>query len=376
MQEEAGASFLGYGPADAGVEIAQDFGAFELEYGALRKGAAVLDMPQRGVVEVTGGERHEFLQRMLTAQVDPMEAGTARRSFILTPKGKIVADLLVLAEAERLMLHTDVWDAPTVVAELEKRRFVEDVTLTDRSGETWTITVHGPQAAKLLETAGIGSVADLRAWQHRRLHWQGQALPIARRDEVAAPGFHLLAPRDHAERLFGALAEALGGLQPETEGGAERPVTGRAVGWLAYNTARIEAGTALFHVDFGPDSLPHETQLTEETVDFEKGCYIGQEVVAMMKDRGHPPRVLVRLEGEDQRLPVAGGQVHPPEAADEAPGAGAAEAVGAVTSSTLSPMRGQRAIALAMVKWRRHEPGTRLGVAAEGGIVPMTVVAS
>ncbi|MCC7406605.1 MAG: aminomethyltransferase family protein, partial [Phycisphaeraceae bacterium] len=144
----------------------------------------------------------------------------------------------------------------------------------------------------------------------------------------------------------------------------KRTILGRGIGWMAYNTARIEAGSPLFHVDFGPDSLPHETAILSQAVSFTKGCYLGQEIVARMQSLGHPKRLLVGLRLPDDRLPIAGSQVLTADG----------QVVGAVTSSTLSPLLGQTAIALAVVKWGRHEPGTTLRVAAEGAIVDARVV--
>ncbi|MBL8765625.1 MAG: hypothetical protein JNM07_15400, partial [Phycisphaerae bacterium] len=69
----------------------------------------------------------------------------------------------------------------------------------------------------------------------------------------------------------------------------------RPAGWHAYNIARIEAGTPLFNIDFGPNSLPAETGVLDDRVSFTKGCYLGQEVVARMKSLGHPKQTLVGL---------------------------------------------------------------------------------
>ena len=67
------------------------------------------------------------------------------------------------------------------------------------------------------------------------------------------------------------------------------------------NAARIEAGTPLYNLDFGPTSLPHESAIVDQRVRFDKGCYLGQEVVARMQSLGHPTQRLVSLEiGRDQ----------------------------------------------------------------------------
>ena len=156
----------------------------------------------------------------------------------------------------------------------------------------------------------------------------------------------------------------------------------RAGGWAAYNIARIEAGTALYNIDFGPQSLPAETGVIADRVSFTKGCYLGQEVVARMHALGHPKQTLVALRVESRpsgmpeaagmlpMQPVTGGFVYAiPEGGAEAD----AEAVGAVTSSALAPMLSGAPVALAQVKWKWTPPGTKLLVDAENTRLPAVV---
>jgi folate-binding protein YgfZ len=247
------------------------------------------------------------------------------------------------------------------------------------------------------ETAG--PAAMLEVGQHVRMEVNDTPIVVARLDEIGSFALHLLIPADAADRLYGDLAEALGGLTPDVEGGVRREITGRGVGWLAYNTARVEAGLPLYRIDFGPDSLPHETGLLDQAVSFTKGCYLGQEVVARMQSLGHPRRVLAALKIHGDDLPVAGteilepGETTPPrDATDPAsparpdvetgnadqPGQpdagqptnagdpGPATVIGAVTSSTLSPLLGGTPVALAVLKWGRHTAGTAVAVMVEG----------
>ena len=364
-QEAADADWMPFGSDEAPLEVVQNFADFELEYGALRKGAGILDFPHRGVVEVAGGDRIDFLQRMLANDVAGLEAGQGTRSFLLSGKGRIVADLIVLAEHDRVRLVTDVFQAPRVIEELDRRLFAEEVALTDATAETWHLAALGPKAGEALAAAGAQGADDLAPLAHRPVAVGGASGLLYRRDETGNLGLHVLLSRDDAPAAYRALAEAVGGLDPDPE--TRRAISGRGVGWLAYNTARIEAGTPLFHVDFGTDSLPHETGIVDEAVSLEKGCYIGQEVVAITAHRGHPSRQLVGLRFPDERMPVAGNEVL------DADDRETEKLVGAVTSSTLSPMLGHVAIAFAMVKWGKHQGGTVVDARAEGERVPGTV---
>ena len=121
-------------------------------------------------------------------------------------------------------------------------------------------------------------------------------------------------------------------------------------------------------MDFGSDSLPHESGILADRVSFRKGCYPGQEVVARMESLGKPKQRLVALRIAEDALPTAGSPVF-----ERGPDGEPANPVGTVTSSTLSPMLGAASVAFAMVKTAHSEPGTVLLVPAEGGRATATV---
>lgn len=368
IQEKAGATFV---PAGGGVEVIDTFGPYEAEYAVIRKGVGVLHLPQRGVVEVTGGDRLDFLHRMLTHDMRSLTPGQARRAFLLGKTGRIEADMVVVHDESRTLLELDRADAPAVAGNLTQYLFTEDVALRDASDEFARLSLHGPAAAALL--GAVGAPATLDPWRAAGVTIRGAACGVFRRDETGAPGLHLLVPAAALAEVYAALCEPMGGVAPAIEGGGagRHPVRGRAIGWAAYNTARIEAGSPLFHIDFGPDSLPHETGLVPEAVSFTKGCYLGQEIVARMHNLGHPKRVLVGLRFADDRMPLGGTQVLEQPAEGQPASSGAV--IGAVTSATLAPMLGGVAVAFAVLKWGKHRKGLTHNVPAEGTLVPATV---
>lgn len=371
MMKQAGAEFMPYGPTETAVEVVQTFGSYEAEYAMIRKGVGVVHVPQRGVVGVRGGERLEFLHRMVTNDTRTLTPGQGRRAFLLNKAGRIIADMIVLHEADRTLIDLDVFQAASLPAELEKYLFTEDVTLEDQSSSWAHIALHGPASAKLLDTLGATGCDALEALAHRQVTLGGVVCVMYRHDETGAPGFHLLLPATEAATVYRVLTDAVGGIAPDVSQAEannptspKRPIPGRGIGWLAYNTARIEAGTPLYHIDFGADCLPHETGILDQAVSFKKGCYLGQEIVARMQNLGHPKRIVVGVRCQDARLPVAGTQVFNDDGAD---------VIGAITSSTVSPMLGGNAIAFAMVKWGKHREGVRLKVGAEGAMVEAVV---
>jgi folate-binding protein YgfZ len=352
------------------VEILAGYGLLEIEYAAFRRGAAILDMSHRATLVVRGAERVEFLNRMVTQELKGFAEGEVRAGFWLNRKGRIDADLCMVhppsAEGEppALLVDLDVHDAGRTVSTLSSFLFSEDVQLADESARWGRLAVHGPDGAQVLSNAGAEDAAlealnaDLRC---SRTNLAGAPAVLFRRDQCGSPGVEVVVPREHVARVWDALAS-----QHDAQDGGRRRA--RPAGWHAYNIARIEAGTPLFHVDFGNDNLPHESGLLAHRVSFRKGCYLGQEVVARMESLGKPKQRLVALRMAEDLLPTAGSPVFERNA-DGEPG----NPVGTVTSSTLAPMLGAACVAFAMVRSAHAEPGTQLLVPAEGGRASATV---
>lgn len=145
----------------------------------------------------------------------------------------------------------------------------------------------------------------------------------------------------------------------------------RPAGWHAFNIARIEAGTPVYLIDFGPDSLPAETGVLLDRVNFKKGCYLGQEIVARMNARGHPKQQLVGIRfevDEAMRDPQTGLPPQPVTGTVLSLAGGGAE-VGVVTSATLAPMLSSSPIAFAQAKWDHIAPGTKVECRTDRGTI-------
>jgi len=302
-----------------------------------------------------------------------MTGGMTRRAFQLNDKGRIIADLTVHHGDLDTWLEMDAADMVGVRKLFESRLFSEDVVIEDITSTRTAISLHGPSSVQLLQSLDAARAADVTAkvGTHHVIVLCGQHVTAYRRDDTGALGLHLLIPTDGAAQVYAALSNAVGGLVPGDERGVEpkRALRGRAIGWLAFNTARIEAGSPLYHIDFGPDSLPAETSLLDHAVSFKKGCYLGQEIVARMQNLGHPKRVLAGLKFNDDRMPLQGTQVL--DMGEDGQSTGTV--IGAITSSTVAPMLSQTAIALAVMKWGKHRAGTKVVVPAEGAMAPATV---
>ncbi|MHC4414102.1 MAG: CAF17-like 4Fe-4S cluster assembly/insertion protein YgfZ [Planctomycetota bacterium] len=358
--------YIAYGPADGkgrpACGVVATLGDLESEYAALRKGAGLLDSPHRGTIRITGNDRRDFLNRMLTQELKDLDAGVVKSSFWLNRKGRIEADLLLIELGDQLLVDVDVHGVEYTVETLGEYLFTEDVQITDISAAFHHIAVHGRQALDIV-AAGATSFA-LNHGQAATVHIAEVPVVVARHDMIGDVGLELISPYDEAGAVWDALLAA-----DETIGGGKRRI--RPIGWHAVNVARIEAGTPLFRVDFGPKNLPHETGLLHDRVSFTKGCYLGQEIVARTESLGRPKHVLVGLRMARDLLPMAEAQVF--EKSHHASAAELGPQIGLVTSSTLSPMLGAAPIAFAQVRTEHAEPGTTVLVDAEGHQTEATV---
>ncbi|MEM7626147.1 MAG: glycine cleavage T C-terminal barrel domain-containing protein [Planctomycetota bacterium] len=395
-----GAEVMPYGPAlpdGTLVEMAAGFHTFEAEYAAVRQRVGVMHLPQRAVLKLSGADTADYLHRLCTQEINGLAPGSSVHAFQLNEKGQIAADLIVHhgdpAQGGSTWLETDVFDLPWVKDLLEKRMFTEDVTVEDRAAPRTLLWLLGPSAVRLLTavagdagadaaaktgaTPGTHHVIDLPLNEGRSAHTTAYRWDLG---EVL--GVRLAVPSEHAVEVYAALL-AKSGYEPGGDEQADAAyaerrrdsMRGRPMGWLAFNTVRIEEGVPWTHIDFGGDSLPAEVpgpHGIDGAVSFTKGCYLGQEVVARMKNLGHPKKLLVGLRfaaagGEsDEALPMAGAQVFD---ADEKQ-----KVIGGVTSSTASPLRGQAGIGFAVVRWGRHRAGTKVRVPAGGQLIDAEVV--
>lgn len=353
LHEEADAAIIPFGPT---VSIVGAFETTELEYAAIRKAAGIQDAAQRGLIELTGKDRLDFLHRMLSNDCRSLTPGQGRRALMLNSKGRIIADMVVLQGEKWTLLDLEASCAQQVAADLEKFLFSEDVKIRNVTQGYHRLSLHGPRSAELLALLAGEPIAQplTELYQHVEATLGGGPIVLYREDQTAEPGLHLWLDAEKAADIYTRLVEA------------GKPLGARRLGWLAYNVARIEAGWPLFMVDYATDSLPHETGVLDRAVSFTKGCYTGQEIVARMQSLGHPSKILVGFKTEGQGLPVAGAAIQESEDPES-------KVIGAVTSSTFAPMLSGAHVGFAVVKWAKHDPGTKLCVLTDAGRQPLEV---
>lgn len=363
------------------LEIVSTFGNPGLEYGAIYEAAGLMDVPQRGLLELTGKDRLPFLNNLVSNVTwdkntkQPMSTGNGVHAYFLNLRGRIVADMNILELGDRTLVETDVRKVDLLRTTWDKYLFVEKVVMTSRVGVMHEFALHGPRSVDVLRHATGSRIeldAPLAASQAKLF---GIDATIFRDDVCGVPGYHLLVPTEHAAFLWTTLIDRLG--FGENGKGLLRPI-----GWAAFNAARIEAGRPLLDVDIPsavPDRpgaklnpteaaaatetapntatgiLPAETGQASRAVSFTK-CYVGQEIVARMHARNAMAKQLVGIRMESDALPLAGASIYDDKD----------NAIGAVTSSTISPMLEGVAICLGYLKKPHFAEGTKVRIPAEG----------
>lgn len=361
IHEQANAAYLPYGPE---IQIIESFGQPEAEYAAIRKAATIMDSPHRAVVELTGKDRLTFLHNLLTNDTKSLVVGHGCYAYLLNLKGRIVLDVNVLHEQDATLLEVDARLADELCRTLNNYLFSDQVQIRNGADAFGRVTIIGPDANALLDRVAGKSITSGLTEMLRscRAELLGTPCTIFRNDQCGESQFELIVPRDALPALWTGILDAANG---EPTDGDFKPgmVKLRPIGWSAYNIARIEAATPLLGIDLTDQNLPMETaHWYARAVHISKGCYLGQEVVARMHAHKAVARMLVGLKNPGDVPPVAGEPLREGETI-----------VGAVTSSCMSPMLGNQAIAMAYVKKAYAEPGRVLTVYTPHGEVRTTV---
>lgn len=321
---------------------------------AVRQDAALFDMTERrGLIEVAGEDRVRWLDGMISGDVGQLEArgeGAGCYATLLTNRGAIIADLHVGLVGDTFLLESARSEISRILEALDRFIIADDVTLTDRSADFATIGLEGARAASRL-AAQVGSAAGLPdEEQWARVVLGGDEVLVGAFGWSGETAYQLRVPVERAKALRERLAAADAETRPLPWGSEE-----------VLEILRVEAGRPALANELD-DVLPPEARL-EHAIATDKGCYVGQEIVARLRARGQVNHLLVGFELKSEVLPAKG---TPLQVADKA--------TGELTSVVDSPSRGP--IALGYVRREHSEPATV--VTFEGGearVVPLPIVA-
>ena len=343
----AGARFLDL----YGMEAVRDYGDAAAEYQALRESAGILDLSFRGRLCVLGADRRSFLNGQVTRNVKDLKTGEGCYAALLTARGKMVSDLNIYCLEDEWLLDFEPGFSTAVRARLDHHIIAEDARVADAAPHYGLLSAQGPRAAAVLE--GL-------SWPGPQTHFgaarfQDAALGevyVANQPRIGTAGFDLFVPAD-------ALPAAV-----EIVLTVARAAGGRLCGWAALETARIEAGLPRFGADMDGTNLPPEAGLDSRAMSYNKGCYVGQEVMARLRTYGRVAKALrgLRLPDDLPALPNRGDKLF----------LGAREA-GYITSATASPAL-RANIALGYVRREASRTGAELLLETGGQKVPARIV--
>jgi len=353
------------------VQIVNDFGDWLAEHAALRETAGVIDLSFRSRICLVGADRVRYLHGQVTNDVKKLRVGEGCYSAVTTAKGKMESDLTISALADELLLDFEPGLTEKVSQRLEKFIVADDVQIVDAAPHYGLLSVQGPKAeavvraldlfaelsAKPLSSVKISdaTLGEIYLMSHARLdsNWWGEPSSSPDLSEMGSRG---LSPH---QKMIGfdlfVPSNSLGAVADKIIAAANQ-VGGRACGWQAFETARIEAGIPRFGADMDETNIPLECGIERRAVTYSKGCYIGQEVINRIHSVGHVNRELrgLRLADDLKALPQRGDKLFH-----------AGKEVGSVTSVVKSPAL-KASIALGYVRREANQIDTELTLHAAG----------
>ncbi|WP_248516224.1 CAF17-like 4Fe-4S cluster assembly/insertion protein YgfZ [Salinarchaeum laminariae] len=303
VHEDHGARFTERG----GRSVVLDYGRPERTVQAVRNVSGVTEAAY-GIVSVTGDDRVSYVDNALTNAV-PSEEGNGCYAFLLDPDGRIRTDLYVFHAGERLLCFVPPGEAEWLAAEWTDKTFIEDVSFEVSTAEFGVFGVHGPKSTEKIASVFTNGTPPDERLTFDRGQFDDVGVTVIRTDAPAGEeGYDVVCAAEQAEKTFDVLVN--------------QGLNAVPFGWRTWETLTLEAGTPLFGSELD-GRLPNVVGV-RNALDFEKGCYVGQEVVSRIENRGSEPERLVGLTTE--AVPAAGAAVMDGD-----------EAVGTVTRGVDSP---------------------------------------
>jgi folate-binding protein YgfZ len=308
-----------------GSTTAAAFGDLAAEYSALRTGCGVYDLGFLARMALTGTDRTRWLNGMVTNNIRDLAGGRGVYAFLLNPQGRILGDLYAYNHGESVFVDTDRSQTEKILATFDHYIVMDDVEVSNLGESVTALGVAGPSSRDVLCATGF-MVAELLPLQMQDMNWQGSEITVVRGDD-AHESYEIWVAPGQAKQLWDALLVA----------------GGTAVGSDALELQRIVAGTPVYGIDIRERDLPQETEQVR-ALNFNKGCYVGQEIVERIRSRGAVHRKFTGFVIEGN-VPITGTKIVAGE-----------KEVGEITSAvSLHALGAARTLALGYI---RREVGT------------------
>jgi tRNA-modifying protein YgfZ len=322
-----------------GMRVPRNYGDPAAEYGAARAGAIVVDRVDRVLLRVWGRDPVRMVNGLVTNDVAGAAEGRGVYAVMLSPKGRMQADMRVVRRDSDLLLETAAGALDGLTATLKK--FVPPLfaRYEDSSEELGVLGLFGPSARDIVvRVCGDAPVADSA---DESFVEAGGSIVMRTRLTGEPGGYDVIASQS-----------AIGDLWQAAVAAGARPA-----GLATLDVLRIEAGTPVWGAELDDTVIPLEAGLRRRAISETKGCYTGQEVIVRILHRGHVNRHLRGLLLGDEPPPGRGAELV--RASD-------GRVVGVITSACVSPLHGQT-IGLGYVR-REVEPPALLGLGGREGV--------
>ncbi len=342
-----------------GAETALSFGNTRAEFDTLRSSCAVYDLGWRSKIIASGKDRVRWLNGMITNNIRDLQPGHGNYSFLLTPQGQIQGDLYTYNRGDYLILGSERSQTATILERLKKYIIMDKVELEDVSDHLTAIGLQGPKSLEILSafvapagpslvapgSSPAGPLLDVSPMQIADFVWNGIGLSITRMASEDFLTYEIWVSSENASAVWDALVVA--GATP--------------AGVDALELFRVAAGIPRYGLDIRDRDLPQETA-QDQALNFNKGCYIGQEIVERIRARGAVHRTLAGFVLDGITPPPSGTKI-----SLDGKDVGVATSVLAVPSAVGAPsLRSEggleRVLALGIVRREASKPGTRVNI--------------
>ena len=317
-----------------GWELPEVYTDVASEYKSATTAAAVHDASYMGRLKATSADTLDLLNRLSTNEVIGLEPGQGAPTILTTDRGRILDAIIVVNTGEDILLLTSPGMQDAVISFLDKYTIMENLTVEDVTATTSMLAVWGPQSAERLAEAASVNLDGLPLYHSISGELGGRPVRLISCSLSDLPGFYVISSADDASAVWQSLTDS--GVTP--------------MGESAYETARIYQGIPVQGSEMGEDFNPLEAGLIG-SIDFAKGCYIGQEVIARLDTYKKVQKYLVKL-AFDNADSVSPGATLSHEG----------KPVGKVTSVASDPSTGQT-IGLGYVRTAQAMAGTQLELA-------------
>jgi folate-binding protein YgfZ len=280
------------------------------EFAALVSGCGLFRLSSRSKVSLSGKDRMRWLNGMITNKVLDLAVGQGLYAFVLNAQGHILGDLYAYNRGESLLLDTDQSQTGKLLEIFRRHIIMDAVAVANLGDQSTSIGMVGPKAGGVLRAAGF-AFERLGSLQFVDLTWQNVPLSVVRSDNPVLESYEIWFPPEHTSLFWDAL----------TNSGAT------VVGTAALELLRIACGIPRYGQDIRERDLPQETEQFR-ALNFEKGCYIGQEIVERIRSRGKVHREFTGFEVMGP-APVRGAKIQ-----------SQGKEVGEVTSAAFLPFPG------------------------------------